>query len=836
MKYFIYHTEDGYINRFLTTGVSAVARQFKPVTLKGEVNEWLKSGFAIYENPCRKEFLEGRKGHLPEYVDLSGCFAGQEVEISGQKRLLSIYFPFGNQGVDFSDFYYTPHYLRSYSYTELFADQEETVSLSLETCGGVTVWVNEELITDFIPFTRNMSKKTIITVTLKKGINKLAVCLDDLAERDTDYYFRLRYLGKGHVKICIPAKEETEVEEMERIESMLSDISFDREVYLSEPVELQIENPLSYRLDVQVAYRPVADKIAHSEVLTTKRCYELEAGEKALCLFQADDVIPGYYYFDIAAGVTGIWASRKIGVQIFSKKLLVQKESQIKDRKREALCYLRDVEVDNVYKAAAILSVGGDREEAERILLEELEGIRARKDCSDFHLVVVMQIEKMFGSKLTEEVQIAIRKVILEFRYWITEPGDDVMWFFSENHSLLFHICQYYAGKTYPEAVFTNSGLTGREQKEKAEALLEHWFSVFFRELITEWNSNAYIPVDVLGLCGLYNLEEEGSHFRDLAGKALDCLFRDLAVNEHKGMVMTTFGRSYEKESKGNYAAGTSSLLYIAYNTGCLNRAALAYISFALGDYVPCPENQKYLGLTGEEKLVYEKTQGYEQHVDLYLYKDSRTQLSTAIHFHPFTPGYQEHIMQAVIDPVAQAYVNHPGEIQPYGNGRPNYWAGNGSLPAAYQYKNLGVMIYHIPPEHPVGFTHAYVPLMEFDAYLGSDCTVAAEKDGGYIGIRAENGIRMQTAGPCKYREFISEGRDNIWLVVTGRKEEFYTLAEFHQALMQAEIEDVGNGNVTVNHTCVGQLKIAQGLCLVDGKSPYIYPGDCKGQIQWLNE
>ena len=55
--------------------------------------------------------------------------------------------------------------------------------------------------------------------------------------------------------------------------------------------------------------------------------------------------------------------------------------------------------------------------------------------------------------------------MILNFRYWIDEPGNDVMWFFSENHALLFHICQYYAGTLYPNEVFTCSGRTGRCQR-----------------------------------------------------------------------------------------------------------------------------------------------------------------------------------------------------------------------------------------------------------------------------------------------------------------------------------------------------------------------------------
>ena len=115
---------------------------------------------------------------------------------------------------------------------------------------------------------------------------------------------------------------------------------------------------------------------------------------------------------------------------------------------------------------------------------------------------------------------------MLEYRYWIDEPGDDVMWFFSENHALLFHSCQYLAGGFLKDKVFVNSGLTGIEQQQKARKLLEECFEGFFAEFITEWNSSAYIPVDALGLGMLYELTQPDDPLHEKAKKALDMIFR----------------------------------------------------------------------------------------------------------------------------------------------------------------------------------------------------------------------------------------------------------------------------------------------------------------------
>lgn len=836
MKYFVYQLKkDGYFNRFITTGTYTKRQEFKKVVLSGKVNEWLKKDFSIYENPCRKEFLEKRKQEQPQYLDISKYTMQDEVIVFGEERKLSLYYPFGNQGVDFSEFYFNPTYLRSYSYALVLAEQEEVAELVLETCGGMTLWVNDNFVTDFIPFTRNKKNETRVLVELKKGFNKIVICLDDLAERDTDYYFRIKYLGNERLKICLPVGDDVDVEAMEQVERALADCYFEKETYISEPVILNLRNPLSQELEVSVTYKPVADKMSHPERLAVSNTYKLEKGAGQIKLFSADQVIPGFYYFRIRSGVNHIWAECSIATQVFHQSLLDKKTETIEERKQEALHYLVENEVENVYKAAAMIAEGRNLKRAEAIIVEEMEGIRARKDCSDFHLIVILQIWKLFEDRISIELKEAVKQLVLEFRYWIDEPGNDVMWFFSENHALLFHICQYYAGNLFPEEVFVNSGFTGRELGQKAEGLLEIWFDSFMKEYITEWNSNAYIPVDVLGLCGLYNLTEETEHWHIMAQKGLDRIFRDMTLCAHKGAVMTTFGRSYEKESKGNYTAGTTSLLYIAYGTGCLNRAALAYISLALGKYMPPAEYKNWLSVDDGQDMIYEKTQGYEGHVNLYHYKNSYVQLSTAIAFHSFTPGYQEHIMQATLDSVAQMYVNHPGEKQPYGNGRPNYWAGNGSLPLAVQHRNLGIMIYHIPKEHPVNFTHAYVPLMEFFDYKGTADTVAAKKDGGYIGLRALNGLKIQKSGPCRDREFISEGLDNVWIIKVGTQEEYPTLEAFHDSLASLKLDWQMGECLTVqdeNYNTFVVMEKEKRL-LQNGKPVYDYPLSSEGRVRW---
>ena len=486
---------------------------------------------------------------------------------------------------------------------------------------------------------------------------------------------------------------------------------------------------------------------------------------------------------------------------------------------------------ENTYKAAALLKLGRETERAERILLTELPGVWARKDCSDFHFIIMLYIYRTFYDRLSPKMREELELAMCGFRYWIDEPGDDVMWFFSENHALLFHCCQYLAGSWLPDRIFTCSGKTGREVSARGEELLREWFEGFFEEFITEWNSNAYIPVDVLGLGTLYNLTEPGSEFHQKAKRALDMIFYSLRVNAHKGAVMTSFGRSYEKELKGNYNAGTTSLLYLAYGDGYLNRACNGCIPLALGDYAAPEAFKPYGALKENQELIFRNTQGFEKHVNLYLYKNAYALLSTAVGFKPFQKGYQEHIVQAVIDELAQVFVNHPGESFPYGSGRPNFWAGNGSLPLAVQYRNTAILRYRIGREERIGYTHAYIPLSTFTRYLGEDGVIVLEKDGAYIAVKAMNGLTMQQEGPNCFREFMSQGRDNVWVIRAGRMDEYGDLDALLAAFKKIEIRTDGEETVVRDERGTEFLTGPDFLLKVNGETVYDYPLDVEGKL-----
>lgn len=765
MPFIEYLLTDGYINRFMVSDILEEPKSFTKATLHGKVNEWLKKGFAIHENPCRKEFVEARRSVTPSLPD--------------KINYKHMYFPFGNIGMEASGFYFVPTYLQRYSTVAVYSPSKQLCRFSLQTCGAATLWVNNELVIDFTPFTRNTPQTTEFEIELSQGDNSFIICLEDLAERDTDYYFRLfckDIYSLGGLVLKLPAKES---DVLVKVEDMLSNIHFDKEVYIDEPGKLYIKNPFNFSLNLEIKLHSphTVGRLSGSPPSDIQQHVLLPGQE----FINISPTLPGFCYLQVCYkhdSHSNIIISKLIGGQFVSSKLLNLNEPQLVSRKKHMINLIAESEMENVFLACAILHQNGDVSKAESIIDAELSGVFLKKDCSDFHFAMILHIYIVYGDKLSTQLKSTIEKAMREYRYWIDEPGDDVMWFFSENHALMFHVCQYIAGGLQKDSIFTASNLSGIECQQKAEKLLLTWFDAFFKEFITEWNSPAYIPVDFLGLAILYM--HSNGNLQDKAKLAMDKLCYCLATCCHDGALMTTAGRTYEKELKGVYGAGTTGLLHMLYNTGTTCRVDFA-LPLALSDYKPPEEYLKFITPTNEP-IILDTIQGFENHAQVYLYKNAHGVLSTAINFKPFEKGYQEHIVHCALGKTAQVFVNHPGEVNHYGTGRPGFWAGNGILPKASQDGNTSTLQYDLGHDK-INYTHAYIPLSEFDDYIISPKAIAVQKGGGFIIIKSENELQQVSNGPCAGREFISYGQKNTWTITLESTDKYSNLEELWRDL-----------------------------------------------------
>lgn len=199
------------------------------------------------------------------------------------------------------------------------------------------------------------------------------------------------------------------------------------------------------------------------------------------------------------------------------------------------------------YSGLPRLIRGEPFDEAE--LLGLLDFIDRHYDCADFRMVSVLRVLFDFEHRLSPDLQARMRRTVLGFKYWMDEPGQDSMCYWSENHQLIFAACEYLAGQKYPEEVFTNDGNTGSYHRQKARKRLMGWFDSRLKLGFVEWHSNTYYEEDVAPLSLLIDLCEDQEIVRR-ATALMDLILLDMALHQHGGYFAASSGRCYELQKK----------------------------------------------------------------------------------------------------------------------------------------------------------------------------------------------------------------------------------------------------------------------------------------------
>lgn len=816
------------INRWLITGILTRNVRFEPMTMEGDINDWLIKGFSIHENPCRKEFVDSRRSSEPELPFPKPPALGDTVSLWDSETKWGIYFPWGNSRVEESSFYYVPTHMMRYAYTIIVSPTAHKAVFNLKTCGGVALWVNGRPVCDFTPFTRNIEQKTQVEIELEAGENEFLICHEDLAERDTLYHYTLEYTGSDSLEIRIPLTESETAEAVLGMEDAFHRAYFPKDSITDDEICIIFEQPLKQLITFDVSHSSF-----FSGQYTMKR--ELEAGKQNLILGHTSDFGVDYKYFELSTHVGKATLRKLFGIELYNSRFQPRnsRAMTVEERKQVALECVAAFGIPNIHTAIANLKTGGAPEKSRDMMLNGLIGIQERRDCADFYLIALFRFWRDYrdSGQFDEDFWCRVKETILGFRYWIDEPGDDVMWFFSENHALLFHSCQLLAGQLFPDDMFINSGESGAQRRAKAEQQLMGWFERFFAEGLAEWNSSAYIPIDFLGLIQLYDLAELPV-LREQAKQAMDLLYAYMTAEAHDGYLTSTFGRSYEKELIGNHAAGTTSLIWVGYGEGNVNSTAFN-VSLYLSDYTPPQDLAELTKLNPEDELEFQLEQGKDGYAKLIHYRTSSFVMSSISDFRAGLKGYQEHVLHLAFSPEAQIWVNHPGEIYAHGSGRPCFWAGNGYLPKVAQHKGLGILLFDIDPGHDADYTHAYLPTYAFNRVELRGSWVFVEWAGAYAAIYAANGLDLTRSGINRGRELTSKGRRNIWLVIADDCREFGSFEQYIENILNMHCEvSTETLQVRLIHSRYGEMRFGwQEPLTVNGETVQINNCGAKGRL-----
>lgn len=202
----------------------------------------------------------------------------------------------------------------------------------------------------------------------------------------------------------------------------------------------------------------------------------------------------------------------------------------------------------SVYGQACRLAVGEDTFNEDQIN-SALTKLQERRDTADFSangLVRLLYLDDETGG-LPDDIREHIEQTLLDFKYWLDEPGQDGMAYWTENHQILFHTVELLMGQRYPDTEFSNSGMTGAEHVDHALPRIERWLDLRGLYGFSEWHSNVYYNEDIPALVNLVDFADDAG-IRDKATLILDLIAVDLLTNIFQGAMATTHGRTYQSK------------------------------------------------------------------------------------------------------------------------------------------------------------------------------------------------------------------------------------------------------------------------------------------------
>lgn len=710
-----------------------------------------------------------------------------------------LYFPWANRKVDFSTFCHRPKVLSVYTRVFFHCETACDIAFNLKTCGGVKVWLNGEEVLLYKAYERNVPNSRHFTVSAKTGTNELLVFANDLAERDVFFYYELTNESQLPLMCHVPLDQPQE--KIDGAKAFLSSIYLEKDTYVGEPIVLRYGSNL-LKEAVTLFWGP--EQVAVT--LAPEKDYAIigDAGNWEDPYFNKTSSD----YFPIGMEVDGLKIATRLYLATYNSRLTqITPAVTIEGRKQQSLkVTVTEANEGEIGTALALLAYENTCSKRCRDIIEtHMERIEERLDCADFRLAVILVMVDRYGHLLPEDLKARIKTAALNFRYWCDEPGNDVMWFFSENHALLFHVAQYLTGHLYPGERFV-SGRTSEAQKDMGYRRIHRWFEEFLPVGFGEWNSLTYLPVDCIAFFTLYAIAPD-DRVRSLAAEALDYTFDIIAENLHHTVFATSYGRTYEHTLKGLALGELAMYAWIAWGQGTVNVKNHATTLFAISNYEPRAHREKR-DLSQGRSHTFTRHQGHHR-AKTYIHKRAEYSLASAGNFYPFETGVQQHFINlSFSEAQLPIWLNHPGERVFSGHNRPSYWAGWQTIPLMGQHKNLLMAGIRMKDSDEVDFIHASLPLTAFDSYEAGPQWFLFRKGNAYGAFWFAGGYRLTLSGANTKKELIAPGRANGVIIKCGAKAEFGSYQAFKKAVTEADVTWSAPEDMTFMDPQFGPMKL----------------------------
>lgn len=758
-RYVNYNLEHGFIHNWLVAGPQIIPvnlDQFQGDNIRGQVAQH------YYESPSGITKTPVERGPLTKGLFQVGDYQGSWNYHACREDHL----------VDHSGFYPTPHYLRSWAYTQLFCKEAQEVLLVATTHDPADVWLNGEHVHRQEHFSEQHPGSLPFKVLLKNGVNKILVRFEAVAIRECPHAMALQvcrltdpkepYPARSGIHVRIPTLIEgvsrrNKFEKVAAVTYITQDVfEAEDQIRLHWPDDLKDPSPATVRLQTpngKINAEATVDGTAGDQLFLNFP-YQIPEGPYRILMMPL-----AWEYYERDLRITREISLWNLGRNRYS----ATPYGTYAERRQEALVSANQHK--SLFAEIAKMALNQWATINTESILGTLQSVQL------LEFLGVLGMLYRFGDhvQFPKELLQPMEETILGFQYgntaaWETKTGG------SESDQILSHAGEILAGQRYPERTFLRSGKTGQWHRENGERLALEWLHQRGAYGFSEWDSNISFAEQLLALSHLFDLAEAES-VREMSAVLMDKLFITIAINSYQGVFGSTHGRTYAPFVKGGLLEPTSGIARLMWGTGIFNHHIAGTVSLACMERYELPSLISEIAVSKPEELWSRERHAVnaERVVNKVTYKTPDTMLCSAQDYYPGEQGRLEHIWQATLGAAATVFVTHPACTSEDDARQPNFWAGNAILPRVAQWKDMLIAVYHLPEDDWMGFTHAYFPTYAFDEYALRDGWAFARKGEGYLALTAAGGFSLTRHGYYAFRELRSYGGNNIWLCHMGR-------------------------------------------------------------------
>lgn len=682
-------------------------------------------------------------------------------------------------------FCYVPTYREFLAGCVLEVDQPEVRRLQVRCTGPARLYVGGELLLDHAEFGYMQPWTREVEVLLQSGTTEVVLWSWNVALREVRQVLGLRVLGLP-VRVVLPADGADEVADL-AAQQLLDAVEVRR--WECDEGRGRLHGPAGLRLRVAVddgpprpvaigadgsVLVPLADANAHRDVhgeadsaadADDEDVSMLASGEATLTVAVDDDACP---------------ARRELVVGHLTHPTREAATGEAPQWRREVLGHVATYTGSAACLARQALAggAGGARAVGEPDTVVTLAQVRQaldflleRRDCADFEAVGLLLLWHRVPEQCWEPAaRTAVRDALVGMKYWIDQPGLDARCYFTENHQLVWHTAETLAGEAFPDADFGNTGWRGGRHAEHGRSMARAWIARKLTDGFSEFDSNAYLAIDVLALVALVDHAADAD-LRAAAEALLDKILLALATNSWRGVHGSAHGRSYTPTLRASCLEETAPLMWLCWGVGALNDAVLPATALATTTTYRLPEVIRAIGGAGDVDWAGEQTYrgSYAVERDLLarpyasrvlLRRGPGGMVSSVQDYRPGLPGLQEHVWGVTLPGQVQVWATNPAASGHNSSTRPNAWVGHRVLPRVRQHDRTVIALHPLVggAAGATAGTHLWFPAARFDEWVQHDGWLVGRRGEGYVAVACAGGWEPQRGGDEAWQRWLPRG------------------------------------------------------------------------------